>query len=462
MTAPDALPPGLLITWYGDDFTGSAAVMEALTFAGLPSVLFLQTPTPAQAARFAGIRGLGIASTARAQTPDWMSREMPAPLGFLAGLGAPFLHWKVCSTLDSSPHIGSIGRGTELALAAVRKKEAAAAVVIAAPQMRRYQAFGHLFAGAPEGVFRLDRHPVMARHPVTPMDESDVARHLAGQTDLPLALMDLEALSAADGGRAALQETLARGARMVLFDEMDAVSETAVGQLIWEHRAQMPVLVGSQGAEYALIRHWRAAGLIDQAPPAGGAGAVGQIIAVSGSVSPITARQIEWSCAHGFAGIRLDASAACGPDAELAAAEDAAVTEGMIALDRGQSPLILTAAGPDDPAVAALRRAVDGSARGMADVNSRIGAALGRVLDRLLRQSGLRRAVISGGDTSGHGAAQLGLYALTALAPTVPGAALFRAHGTGAHDGLELALKGGQMGSEDYFGWVRAGGGLRP
>jgi uncharacterized protein YgbK (DUF1537 family) len=28
-------------------------------------------------------------------------------------------------------------------------------------------------------------------------------------------------------------------------------------------------------------------------------------------------------------------------------------------------------------------------------------------------------------------------------------------------DGLELALKGGQMGSEDYFGWIRDGGGIR-
>jgi uncharacterized protein YgbK (DUF1537 family) len=34
------LPQGPLIAWYGDDFTGSAATMEALTFAGLPAVLF--------------------------------------------------------------------------------------------------------------------------------------------------------------------------------------------------------------------------------------------------------------------------------------------------------------------------------------------------------------------------------------------------------------------------------------
>lgn len=111
MTPAPALPPGLLVSWYGDDFTGSAAVMEVLSFAGLPSVLFLDTPTPERLARFPGLRGIGIASTARAQTPEWMAAEMPAPLAYLAGLGAPILHWKTCSTLDSAPHIGSVGRG---------------------------------------------------------------------------------------------------------------------------------------------------------------------------------------------------------------------------------------------------------------------------------------------------------------------------------------------------------------
>ena len=44
---------------------------------------------------------------------------------------------------------------------------------------------------------------------------------------------------------------------------------------------------------------------------------------------------------------------------------------------------------------------------------------------------------------------------------TIPGAALCRAYGDGPHDGLEIALKGGQMGSTDYFGWIRDGGGPR-
>ena len=73
-----------------------------------------------------------------------------------------------------------------------------------------------------------------------------------------------------------------------------------------------------------------------------------------------------------------------------------------------------------------------------------------------MRRAALRRAVVSGGDTSGHASRQLGIHALTALAPTIPGAAILPRPCRG-----ELALKGGQMGSPDYFGWVRDGGGPR-
>ena len=97
----------------------------------------------------------------------------------------------------------------------------------------------------------------------------------------------------------------------------------------------------------------------------------------------------------------------------------------------------------------------------MPAANQKIGEALGLLLRQILDASGVRRAVVSGGDTSGHATRQLGIFALEALAPTLPGAAICKAHADGPMDGLELALKGGQMGSEDYFGWVREGGGPR-
>ena len=49
----------LLLTWYGDDFTGSGAVMETLEKGGVPSVLFLQVPDAAllgQPHRFGHVR----------------------------------------------------------------------------------------------------------------------------------------------------------------------------------------------------------------------------------------------------------------------------------------------------------------------------------------------------------------------------------------------------------------------
>lgn len=451
------LPEGLLVAWYGDDFTGAAAVMEVLTFAGLPSILFLAPPSAAQLARFPHLRGVGVASTARAQSPDWMSAELPAAFSALAALRPHILHYKTCSTLDSSPRIGSIGRAVEIG--ADLCGTSVVPILVAAPQMRRYQCFGHLFAGTEAGVFRLDRHPVMARHPVTPMDEADVALHLSRQSDrIDARCVTLEELANAD----LRAEVVASGRiGLVTLDAVDAASEAQAGRLIWEAREASPFVAGSQGVEYALIRHWQDRGLLASVPPAPGIGRAAATIVVSGSVSPVTADQIAWAADNGFAVLEFDASVACGGEgaAEAEMARVAALAQQALA--EGRDPLIHTAAGPDDPAVARFRTACAATGTDPHLANQRIGEALGQLLARLLRGAGPARAIVSGGDTSGHATRQLGIYALSALAPTIPGAAIFRAHAEGPLDGLELALKGGQMGSRDYFGWVRNGGGPR-
>lgn len=443
-----------LLSWFGDDFTGSASVMEVLAFAGIDTVLFSDIPSPALMERFAGAQAVGIASTARTEGPEWMAANLPAPFDFLKGLGAPLLHYKVCSTFDSSPTSGSIGKAIEIGLAAMDAR--AAPVLTGAPQNRRYQAFGHLFAGTFEGVFRLDRHPVMSRHPVTPMHESDLLKHLAQQTDLPSALVDLEALWS--DPQAALDRALEAGARMVSIDSMDPVTETAAGRLLWDNREAMSFVAGSQGVEYALVRHWQEAGLIPPPQPVKGAGEVERIAVVSGSVSPSTARQIAWAEANGFDVIRFDAASVIRDPAQLDAQIAKAIETGAASK---ASPLVCSATGPDDPAVTAVREALKAGGMTGTQANEMIGTALGRILDGILRETGLRRAVISGGDTSGHGMRALGIEALQALAPTIPAAPLCVGHGGGRHDGLQIALKGGQMGSEDFFGWIREGGGPR-
>ncbi|MBV5333578.1 four-carbon acid sugar kinase family protein, partial [bacterium] len=50
--------------------------------------------------------------------------------------------------------------------------------MVGAPFLRRYVAFGNLFARAGDITYRLDRHPTMSNHPITPMTEGDLRLHL--------------------------------------------------------------------------------------------------------------------------------------------------------------------------------------------------------------------------------------------------------------------------------------------
>ena len=449
------LPEGPVVAWYGDDFTGSAAVMEVLAFAGLPAALFLDLPRASELARFPGARAIGVAGDARTRTPDWMRAELPRVFAGLRALGAPVTHYKICSTLDSAPQVGSIGAAAEIGLAA----GGWAPLVVAAPQIGRWQAFGNLFARAGGSVHRLDRHPTMSVHPVTPMDEADVARHVARQTALELGLVDLVELKAGRGA-ARLAAERARGARIVAFDVVDDETLAEVGRLIWDASSTEGPLfaIGSQGVEYALVAAWRAAGVLPASRPLPPVTPVARLAAVSGSCSPVTAEQIDRAEAAGFEPIAIDAARAVDGDAwdrECARAEALA----LASLGGGRSPIVATARGPGDPAIAACDRARDAAGVSAEDFNARVGAGLGGLLDRLLRATGVGRAVIAGGDTSSHGARALGLFALTAETAVAAGAALLRGHSEDqARDGLEITLKGGQMGPPDFFARIRDGG----
>jgi len=180
MTAPSPWPDGPLLAYYGDDFTGSTDAMEAMTAAGVPTVLFLEPPGAELRARFPQARCIGLAGSSRGRSPQWMDAELPKAFSALAALDAPILHYKVCSTFDSAPTTGSIGRAIDLG---VRHRPGRwSPTIVGAPRLKRYQVFGNLFAAVDGVGYRLDRHPTMSRHPVTPMGESDLRRHLAAQT----------------------------------------------------------------------------------------------------------------------------------------------------------------------------------------------------------------------------------------------------------------------------------------
>jgi uncharacterized protein YgbK (DUF1537 family) len=460
--------PDLLCTFYGDDFTGSTDVLEALALNGARGVLFFEPPDPADLDAFEGVDAVGVAGRSRAMSPAEMDAHLPGAFEALAAFDAPLCHYKVCSTFDSSPTVGSVGRAVDLGQAVFDGPFVP--VVVAAPELAprgRYVVFGNLFATVDGETHRLDRHPTMADHPVTPMSEADLRRHLGEQTDRERALLDVRALGGdpdAPGPERALAAAREDG-EVVVCDGLTREHQRTVGRLVWERaREEGPLFsASSSGLTYALGAHWREAGVVDAGervnpPPAP---AVDRIAVVSGSASPATDAQIGWALANGFEGIRLDTAALVDPD-RAPAVRDAAVEAAVAALDRGDSVVLYSARGPDDPAIEATReRAADLGLDGR-DLGERLGRQQGRILRAVVAGADLGRACVAGGDTSGHVAPELDVYALEYRAPVGPGSPLCTARAEGRFDGLELALKGGQVetrsGEPDFFGAVRAGG----
>ena len=414
----------MLLSYYGDDFTGSTDVMEALASHGVKTVLFTRMPSSSEYRQFTDYQAVGLAGTSRSQTPEWMEENLRPALSWLKGLGAAYCHYKVCSTFDSSPTLGSIGKAIDIGSDLFR--QAMVPLVVGAPQLKRYTAFGHLFAAYQGKVYRIDRHPVMSRHPVTPMTESDLTLHLALQTAIPVSLYD--------GGNQS---------GIVFFDVADRATQLAAGEFLLRHG---PFVAGSSGVEYALLRAWAKTGQVVGHAAFAPLGAADRIAAVSGSCSPTTERQIRHALAHGFDGVEVDPlSLSVEGNGE---AIRRATAQAMQSLTSGRSVIICTALG----AATGRRRDLDPPAR------NRIGAALGKIIRILIEQAGLKRAIIAGGDTSSHALGALDALALTTRYPlqATPGSPLCQIHG-GPFDGLEIAMKGGQVGHDDYFVSLRDG-----
>ncbi len=457
-TETESLPDGLLLSFYGDDFTGSTDGMEALARAGLRTVLFSKPPKPEQLVRFEGLRAIGVAGISRSLSPADMDTELPPLFARLRELSAPLFHVKICSTFDSSPEVGSVGHTIKIGQGIFASSFVP--LIVGAPILDRYCLFGNLFArsGPESEVFRLDRHPTMSRHPVTPMHESDLRLHLAQQTSRRIGLVDaLQLAQPAENIEARLQALQSAGDEIILFDTLTEAHLAAIGHALWKraHHDRPLFTIGSSGVEYALLAYWKSRGWLPPAPHFH-ADPAERILVVSGSCSPVTARQIEWGLANGFVGVPLDTARLTDTEAIEAVAHET-VRSALTAWERGQSIIVHTCLGPEDPRLG--KTGVGRWALGVGPQNGApLGKTLGRVLGALIAETGCRRAVVAGGDTSGAVARELGIEVLEIQTPIAPGSPLCRVYASDPTlDGLEIMFKGGQGGKIDLFGSVLRG-----
>lgn len=453
----------LLITYYGDDFTGSTDTMEALTRGGVRTALFLDPPTPERMARFPGVRAVGIAGTGRTMSPAAMDEALPPIFAGMYRLGAPLIHYKMCSTGDSSPEVGSVGHAIDLAQQVIASPFVP--VLVATPILGRYSAFGNLFArsGPESDVYRLDRHPTMCVHPITPMHEADLRLHFGQQTRRPIGLFDVLQYTAKDEGEllARLRKVVDGGAEVVLFDAMYRDHLLPIGSLFWRsaRNGRSLFMVGSSAVENALTEYWLREGIIPPPQPLPELGPVDQLLVLSGSCSPVTEKQTEVALEAGFAEVALQPTELIDPDLAPASI-DAAARRTLALLERGQSVIVHSARGPNDPRIAETTARL--AAMGYDDAaikeksGSLLGSQLGAIGKAVLEARPMRRVAVSGGDTSSYVMRALGIEALEYKAPFAPAMPFTHVHAAGpAVDGAEMIFKGGQTGTIHFYRNVR-------
>jgi uncharacterized protein YgbK (DUF1537 family) len=450
----------LLLAYYGDDFTGSTDALEFLSRAGVKTVLFMDAPTPGQLARYKNLQAIGVAGTTRSMAPTDMEKHLLPAFKALNELGAPHVHYKVCSTFDSSPTIGSIGKAADVGAQVF--KAPFIPLLVAAPKLGRYCAFGNLFArmgiGSTGEIFRLDRHPSMSMHPVTPADESDLRLHLAKQTAKKTGLVDVSDLEkGADAAQEKLESEIDKGHDVVLFDGLnDGHLLTTAGLINAYASADKPLFsIGSSGIEMALGALWQKQGTVVPKTEWANPGKAKSMLVISGSCSPVTAKQIAYAGEHDFAEIELDTYAvALSADDDAMAAPYIHLISQLIQRD---IPVILhTSLGTADPRFTKTYELFSSQGLSQNDIRAKTaqlyGTALGVIVKGIAAKVNLQRLVIAGGDTSGYAARAMGIAAVEMMAPLSPGAPLCRAYAPGSPvDGMEVNFKGGQVGADNYF-----------
>ncbi|NBA75332.1 four-carbon acid sugar kinase family protein [Emticicia sp. ODNR4P] len=436
--------PQLSIAYYGDDFTGSTDALEFLSRAGLQTMLFFEVPTKETLEQYPHLQAIGIAGRTRALGREAMKEELQTAFDALAKLQTKHVHYKVCSTFDSSPEIGNIGLVLELGLAQFKNQWTP--ILVAAPSLGRYAVFGNLFArmgiGSDGHIHRLDRHPSMSKHPVTPADEADLRLHLGRQTSVEIGLLDILQVEA-DSLEKAQAEQVSAGKKALFIDAINENHLLIIGKFLEEKAQQQNQTlfsIGSSGIEMALGSYWNQQGVFSPKNTWQALTKVDTLLVISGSCSPVTSAQIDWAKQHDFIEIIVDASLIAQEELSeniLQSYIDQAISH----IENGKSVMIHTQGG--------LQESIPLS-------SEKLGSALGLIAKKVIESTHLTRLLIAGGDTSSYAARALEIEALEMIAPVVKGAPLCRVYSSNeAINGLEVNVKGGQVGAADYFGLVR-------
>ncbi|PQV49866.1 3-oxo-tetronate kinase [Paraburkholderia sp. BL21I4N1] len=421
-----------LLGCIADDFTGATDLANMLVRGGMRTVQSIGVPAAAESADTFAADALVVALKSRTIPAADAVAQSLAALDWLRAQGCRQFLFKYCSTFDSTD-AGNIGPVTDALLDALSVQGGAGALTIACPafpENGRTIFRGHLFVGD-----TLLNASGMENHPLTPMRDANLVNVLQRQTRSKVGLVRYDTV--ADGVpavREAFDALRAQGVRMAVADALSDADLYTLGAAC----AEFPLITGGSGIALGLPGNFREAGLLDEHADAAELPRVEGLSAVlAGSASKATNAQVAaWRETQ--PAFRVD---------PLAVARGEAVVEQALAfagpyLARAEPVLIYATATPDE--VKAVQREL-----GVNQAGQLVEATLASIA-RGLRERGVRKFVVAGGETSGAVVQALDVRTLRIGAQIDPGVPATVASATGSEP-LALALKSGNFGTTDFF-----------
>lgn len=387
-----------------DDFTGASDIALTLAEGGLRTAQFVGVPE-ADTDVDAGVVAL---KTRTVPAVDAIAQSLAA-CDWLRAQGAEQIIYKVCSTFDSTDE-GNIGHVTQALAEHLQVTHVMVCPAVPANGRTVYQ--GHLFVHDV-----LLNESGMQDHPLTPMRDPDLRRVLGRQTAWQVGHIDQATVAK---GVAAILAALPTDRAMMI---VDAVCDADL-HVIGAAAKDQTLLTGGSGIALGLPANFGAS----PADPAWD-GISGPGVVLSGSCSRATRAQV--------AAYKAIAPSRIITADDVMAGNISATALADWAMAQAQAPLIYSSADPAEVNAAQDKYGRDAVAHKIEGIFAELAATL--------RDRGVKRLIVAGGETSG--AVVTGLQAQTLhIGPKLANGVPALRFGT-----MGLALKSGNFGGPDFF-----------
>ncbi len=418
-----------------DDDTGATDLAGMLADGGLRTVLLIDIPEAEDYDRWtAGQDAVIVGVGTRAIAPAEAYERTRAAVRLLNGGDPAMLEVKYCSTFDSTAE-GNIGCTIEAAM-----DEMGQGFTIALPALPvngRTTYMGYHFVHQ-----QLLSESPMRNHPLNPMREPHLVRHLQKQTRRKVGLAAHPLVGA---GIEALRDEFARlrgdGVEIAV---VDCISDGDLAT-ISEAAAEMRLITGSSAPAMKLPEIWRRRGLWEQrrtkADNRRGAPAGSGFLIVAGSCSEATRRQNQCAESTGARVYHVDA------EALLSGYDDTRLLEKVTDDLRADRTCLVTTS---EDAEGVRRVQAAGREAGLSTIEAglKITGALAGAALRMVTAQQPKALLVAGGETAGAICRQLGLGALRVGRSIQPGVPLCWSMGRFQ---MPVILKSGNFGGPDFY-----------